>query len=343
MLVYTDYMRARVGKGRRMWLYVRSAIPITHARLGKRRGAPGGVTTMPVFDSLIDTIGRTPVIHITRFDPTGRLFAKTEGRNPGGSAKDRPALYMIRDAMARGVLREGGAMVEPTSGNTGVGLAWIAAVMGLKLVLTMPETMSVERRKLLAMYGAQIVLTPGAEGMAGAIRRAEEIAAQTGAFMPMQFENPANPLAHEHTTAREILEDMDGSVGAIVAGVGTGGTLTGIARAVKRECPSAIAIAVEPDASAVLSGGKAGPHKLQGIGAGFVPGALDVSLIDRVVTVGAEDAFAQARRVARTEGILCGISSGAALQAALQAGVERTVVILPDTGERYLSTELCDI
>lgn len=292
--------------------------------------------------NLIEAIGHTPIVHITRFDPQGNLFAKLEMLNPGSSAKDRAAAAMLRDAVHRGKLLPGGIVVEPTSGNTGVGLAWLCAILGYRLILTMPETMSVERRRILAAYGAQIVLTPGAQGMAGAIEEAKRIVSHTGAFMPQQFENQANPRAHELTTGPEILSDMDGRIGALVCAVGTGGTLTGVARAIKAQCPDAMIVAVEPDTSAVLSGGKPGAHKIQGIGAGFIPEALDVSLIDRVMPVSAKDAYAAARTLARTEGILCGISSGAALAAAKALGVARTVVVLPDTGERYLSTDLFD-
>lgn len=292
--------------------------------------------------NLIEAIGHTPIVHITRFDSQGNLFAKLEMLNPGSSAKDRAAAAMLRDAVHRGKLLPGGIVVEPTSGNTGVGLAWLCAILGYRLILTMPETMSVERRRILAAYGAQIVLTPGAQGMAGAIEEAKRIVSHTGAFMPQQFENQANPRAHELTTGPEILSDMDGRIGALVCAVGTGGTLTGVARAIKAQCPDAMIVAVEPDTSAVLSGGKPGAHKIQGIGAGFIPEALDVSLIDRVMPVSAKDAYAAARTLARTEGILCGISSGAALAAAKALGVARTVVVLPDTGERYLSTDLFD-
>lgn len=293
-----------------------------------------------LYQNLIDVIGNTPMIHITRFDESGRLYAKLESFNPGSSAKDRPALYMLEQAQQSGLLQKGGMVVEPTSGNTGVGLAWLCGILGYRLTLTMPDTMSVERRRILAAYGANIVLTPGVLGMAGAIEEANRIVAQTGAFMPGQFDNQANPLAHQCTTGPEILKDMDGDIGAVVCGVGSGGTITGIARAVKPVCPHCVIVAVEPDTSSVLSGGKAGPHKLQGIGAGFIPKALDVSLLDRVETVSAQEAYRAAREITQKEGILSGISAGAALAAARRLEIRRTVVVLPDTGERYLSTDL---
>lgn len=295
---------------------------------------------MAVFSSLKNMIGNTPMLHAVRFCPQGNLFVKAEGFNPGGSAKDRAALYMLEDAKKRGLLKEGGSVIEPTSGNTGIGLAWLCAILGYKLTLTMPDTMSVERIRILKAYGADIVLTPGELGMQGAIDRANELKAELNAFMPMQFENSANALSHYETTAKEILYDMDGNIDAFVATVGTGGTLTGIARYLKENIPSVKIYAVEPSDSPVLSGGKAGPHKLQGIGAGFIPKVLDTSLIDEVITVSADDAYDSARKFAKTEGLLCGISSGAALSASMRVSGKRIVTLLPDTGERYLSTDL---
>lgn len=290
------------------------------------------------------------MLAITRWGgkPLGaEVVAKLEYFNPGGSVKDRAAFAMIEDAEGKGLLKPGATIIEPTSGNTGVGLAWVASVKGYKLVLTMPETMSLERRSLLKALGAQLVLTPGAEGMSGAIRKAEEIREATpGAIILQQFDNPANPLAHERTTAEEIWRDTDGQVDIFVASVGTGGTLTGTARGLKRHNPSIRAIAVEPASSPVLSGGKAGAHKIQGIGAGFVPKNYDASVVDGIIQVTNEEAFHTSRELARQEGGLVGISSGAAMYAALQLARlpenrgKRIVVLLPDTGERYLSTEL---
>lgn len=290
------------------------------------------------------------MLAITRWGgkPLGaEVVAKLEYFNPGGSVKDRAAFAMIEDAEGKGLLKPGATIIEPTSGNTGVGLAWVASVKGYKLVLTMPETMSLERRSLLKALGAQLVLTPGAEGMSGAIRKAEEIREATpGAIILQQFDNPANPLAHERTTAEEIWRDTDGQVDIFVASVGTGGTLTGTARGLKRHNPSIRAIAVEPASSPVLSGGKAGAHKIQGIGAGFIPKNYDASVVDGIIQVTNEEAFHTSRELARQEGVLVGISSGAAMYAALQLARlpenrgKRIVVLLPDTGERYLSTEL---
>lgn len=294
-------------------------------------------------------IGRTPLVRINRLAEGSKalLLAKLEFFNPSSSVKDRAAYGMLADAEARGLLRPGSTVVEPTSGNTGIGLAWLCSIKGYRLVLTMPETMSVERRRIMDALGAKTVLTPGAAGMAGAVAKAEEILAATpGAFMPRQFSNPANPAIHETTTAEEIWADTDGSVDAVVAGVGTGGTLTGTARALKRRKPGVRIVAVEPSASALLSGGKAGPHRIQGIGANFVPDNLDRSLIDAVVAVGDDEAGIMARRLMKEEGILAGISSGAAMRAAVTLAQRpeyagRTiVVILPDTAERYLSTWL---
>lgn len=305
---------------------------------------------MNIKRNLTELIGNTPLLAITRWGgkPLGaEVVAKLEYFNPGGSVKDRAAFAMIEDVEGKGLLKPGATIIEPTSGNTGVGLAWVASVKGYKLVLTMPETMSLERRSLLKALGAQLVLTPGAEGMSGAIRKAEEIRDATpGAIILQQFDNPANPLAHERTTAEEIWRDTDGQVDIFVASVGTGGTLTGTARGLKRHNPLIRAIAVEPASSPVLSGGKAGAHKIQGIGAGFIPKNYDASVVDGIIQVTNEEAFHTSRELARQEGVLVGISSGAAMYAALQLARlpenrgKRIVVLLPDTGERYLSTEL---
>lgn len=306
---------------------------------------------MAIYKNILDTIGGTPLVELNalalKAGAGARILAKLEARNPGGSAKDRAALYMIRAAESAGALKKGMLLVEPTSGNTGVGLALAAAVLGYQLVLVMPDTMSIERRKLAAAYGARIVLTPGALGMRGAVEEAERIAREENGFIPDQFNNPANAQAHYDTTAREILADMAGEpVAAFVSAVGTGGTLTGIGRALREADAGTRIVAVEPAESPLLSGGKAGPHGIQGIGANFVPGVLDRALIDEVMTVKTEDALETARMAARTEGVLCGISSGAALAAALRLGARseyagRTIVtVLPDTGERYLSTAL---
>ena len=298
--------------------------------------------------TVLETIGKTPLVEISNALNKGgaRVLAKVEFFNPGGSAKDRIALAMVEDAETRGLLKPGATIVEPTSGNTGVGLALVAAIKGYHLVLTMPETMSIERRRLAAAYGAEIVLTPGAEGMKGAINKANEIAATRNGIILQQFENPANAEAHNRTTGPEIWADTDGAVDAFVAGVGTGGTLTGTGRYLRTKNPSVALYAVEPDTSPVLSQGKAGAHKIQGIGAGFIPKVLDTSLITKVIPVSAEDAGRTARAAAAQEGLLVGISSGAALYAALELAKtpeyngKTIVVLLPDTGERYLSTWL---
>ena len=298
--------------------------------------------------TILEKVGGTPLVEISNKLNKGgaRVLAKVEFFNPGGSVKDRIARAMVEDAEKRGILKPGATLVEPTSGNTGVGLALVAAVKGYHLVLTMPETMSIERRKLAAAYGAEIVLTPGTEGMKGAIAKANEIAAARGGIILQQFENPANPAYHQITTGPEIWADTDGQVDAFVAGVGTGGTLTGTGRYLRSVKPDIALYAVEPDTSPVLSQGKAGPHKIQGIGAGFVPKVLDTSLITKVITVSAEDAGRTARAAAAQEGLLVGISSGAALWAALELAktpeyAGKTIVaLLPDTGERYLSTWL---
>ena len=300
---------------------------------------------MNVAHILTDLIGNTPLLALERYAPATRVLAKLESFNPLSSAKDRAALYMIRDAEDRGLLKPGGVIVEPTSGNTGVGLAYIAALRGYRLVLTMPETMSAERRSLLSALGVELVLTPGDQGMSGAIRRAQELLETLpGAWMPGQFDNPANARAHYETTGPEIWRDTDGTVDVLVAGVGSGGTLTGAGRYLKERNPQVKLVAVEPAESPVLSGGPAGPHKIQGIGAGFVPQVLDRSLVDEVLTIPGDEAMEAARDLARPEGLLVGISSGAAARAAalLAARPEyagRTIVtVFPDTGERYLST-----
>lgn len=305
---------------------------------------------MKISENILEQIGRTPLVKINRMNNSAAtVLAKVEFFNPGGSVKDRVGEAMVKAAEQSGELEPGGVIIEPTSGNTGIGLAIAAAVRGYKLILVMPDNMSVERRKLAAAYGAEIELTPAVEGMRGAIARAEELKREIpGAIIPQQFSNPANPLAHRDSTAVEIWNDTDGKVDAFVAGVGTGGTLTGVAGYLKEKNPEVKIFAVEPDTSAVLSGGRAGVHKLQGIGAGFVPEVLDCSLIDEVITVSAEAAGISARQSAREEGLLIGISGGAALHAALQVARKKEfagkniVVLLPDTGERYLSTWLFD-
>lgn len=301
-----------------------------------------------IADNITQLIGRTPLVRLNSFSENGaEVVAKVESFNPLGSAKDRVGFAMIEDAEKKGLLKKGATVIEPTSGNTGVGLAFTCAVKGYKLILTMPESMSAERRALLAALGAELVLTPASEGMSGAIRRADELAAETeGSFIPGQFVNPANPDVHERTTGPEIIADTDGKVDIFVSAVGTGGTITGVGRALKKHNPDIKIVAVEPYDSPVLSGGKAGPHKLQGIGAGFVPDILDTDLIDEIITVKTEEAYAAARKSAVREGVLVGISSGAALHAASLLAKrpenkgKRIVVLLPDTGERYLSTDL---
>ncbi|NLJ85723.1 MAG: cysteine synthase A [Firmicutes bacterium] len=297
-------------------------------------------------DSILDLIGATPVVKLQRLPSLegAVVYAKLEFFNPGGSVKDRIALSMVRAAEKSGKLKPGGTIVEPTSGNTGVGLAMVAAALGYRLILTMPDTMSLERRQILQAYGAELVLTPGSLGMGGAIQKAEElVAANTGFFMPQQFDNPANPETHRKTTAQEIINQMEGKLDAFVAGVGTGGTITGVGEVLKAELPNVQVIAVEPLASPVLSQGQAGPHKIQGIGAGFVPAVLNTEAIDRIITVSDTEAYLMTRRLAREEGILVGISAGAACHAALKVAADlrkdqRVVVLLPDTGTRYLST-----
>ena len=301
--------------------------------------------------NLIDLVGGTPLMELVAYSRlhglTCPLVAKLEMFNPSGSVKARTALAMIEDAEARGLLRPGATLIEPTSGNTGIGLAMVATIKGYRLVLTMPETMSLERRNLLKALGAEIVLTPGAEGMAGSIAKAEALRYATpGAVILQQFDNPANAAVHERTTGEEVWADTDGQVDVFVAGVGTGGTVSGVARALKKHNAAVRVVAVEPASSPVLSGGKAGPHRLQGIGANFVPGNYDASVIDEVLSVADDDAFRAARELAATEGLLAGISSGAALHAACTLASrsdlqgKRIVVLLPDTGERYLSAGL---
>jgi cysteine synthase len=300
---------------------------------------------MKIAANVLELIGRTPLVRLNRLPKPGgaQVAAKLESVNPGGSVKDRIALSMIEDAERRGVLRPGATIVEPTSGNTGIGLAMAAAVKGYRLILTMPDDMSVERQRLLARYGAEIHLTPAIEGMTGAVYAAQEMVRERpDCFMPQQFQNPANPEVHRRTTALEILDAVDGRLDLFVAGVGTGGTLTGVGEVLKDKVPRVQIVAVEPAGSPVLSGGKARPHAIQGIGASFVPGVLNPSVIDRIIQVRDEDAIAWSRRLVREEGLLVGISAGAAAFAACRLAAELApdrlvVTVLPDTGERYLS------
>ena len=304
-----------------------------------------------IYTSVQELIGRTPLMEIRNIEREegleARVLVKLEYLNPAGSVKDRIAKNMIEDAEEKGLLKPGATIIEPTSGNTGIGLAAIAASKGYRLILTMPETMSVERRNILKAYGAEIVLTEGARGMTGAIEKAEELAKEiSGSFLTRQFENPANPEAHRKTTGPEIWQDTDGKVDILVAGVGTGGTITGTGEYLKSQNPQVKVVAVEPSDSPVLSGGAAGPHKLQGIGAGFVPKALNTQVYDEILTLGSEESFAAAKLLAHKEGILVGISSGAALHGAMELARrpenkgKTIVVILPDSGDRYYSTPL---
>ena len=306
---------------------------------------------MPIAQTLTDLIGNTPLLNVSRFASAqgakATILAKLESFNPLSSAKDRAALYMLNDAEQKGLVKEGTVLIEPTSGNTGIALAYIAAARGYRLILTMPDSMSEERRNLLSALGAELVLTPGSEGMAGSIAKAQELAASfPSAFIPSQFDNPANAQAHYETTGPEIWRDTEGKVDVFVACVGSGGTVTGTGRYLKEQNPHITVVAVEPAESPLLSGGQAGPHKIQGIGANFIPSILDRTVYDRVVTVTGDDAYAAARALVRSEGALAGISSGAALSAAVALSKEpefqgKTIVaLLPDTGERYLSTGL---
>jgi len=304
---------------------------------------------MNIYEDITKTVGRTPLVRLNRITEGAKaqVVAKIESFNPLSSVKDRIGAAMIDDAEKRGLLKKGSVIIEPTSGNTGIALAFVAAARGYRLILTMPDTMSLERRQLLGIFGAELVLTPGVEGMKGAIKKAEELAQTTpDSFMPQQFNNPANPEIHRKTTAEEIWNDTDGKVDILVAGVGTGGTITGVSEVIKKRKPTFKAIAVEPEASPVLSGGQPGPHKIQGIGAGFIPQVFNAGIIDEIIKVSNDNAGITARRLAREEGILAGISCGAAVWAALEVAKREEnkgkliVVILPDTGERYLSTWL---
>lgn len=300
-----------------------------------------------IANSVFELIGNTPVVKLNRLvdEDSADVYLKLEYMNPGSSVKDRIALAMIEDAEAKGTLKAGDTLIEPTSGNTGIGLAMVAAAKGINAILVMPDTMSQERRNLLRAYGAELVLTPGAEGMKGAIKKAEELAEEHGYFMPQQFSNEANAEIHRRTTGKEILERFDGDLDAFIAGVGTGGTITGAGEVLKEAIPSIQLYAVEPTDSPVLSGGKPGPHKIQGIGAGFVPSILNTEVYDGIIQVKNEDAFELARKAAKEEGILGGISSGAAIYAALQTAKKlgkgkKVLAIIPSNGERYLSTPL---
>ena len=306
---------------------------------------------MKVYDRILDTVGHTPLVRLhhieEKYDLKATLLAKVESFNPAGSVKDRIAKAMIEDAEKKGLINKDTVIVEPTSGNTGIGLSMVAASKGMRIILTMPETMSVERRNLLKAYGAELVLTEGSKGMKGAIAKAEELAKEIpNSFIPSQFENPANPDAHYRSTGPEIYEDSEGTVDIFIAGVGTGGTLSGTGKYLKEKKPSVKVIAVEPETSPVLSKGVAGPHKIQGIGAGFIPNTLDTSIYDEILPISNEEAFEKGRLSARSEGLLIGISSGAALAAAIKIASRKEnegktiVVLFPDTGERYLSTPM---
>ena len=301
---------------------------------------------MKIANNMTELIGNTPLVKINKLS-SANILAKVESFNPAGSIKDRPALNMIEKAEQEGLINKDTIIIEPTSGNTGIGLAMVCAIKGYKMILTMPETMSLERRKLLQAYGAELVLTDGAKGMQGAVDKAIELSQKyPNSFIPQQFDNPANPDAHIKTTAEEIWRDTDGKVDVIIAGVGTGGTITGIAKGLKRHNPNIKTIAVEPDSSQVLAGKPAGAHKIQGIGANFVPKNFDYNVVDEIIPVSDEDAIETSRKLAKEEGILCGISSGAAMYAAIDISKrpeyknKMIVVILPDLGERYLSSEL---
>ena len=297
---------------------------------------------MTKYSNIIETIGNTPLIKINKLSKSNNLYVKAESFNPAGSVKDRVALAMIEDAEKNGFIKDGTTIIEPTSGNTGIGLALICAIKGYKLILTMPDTMSIERRNLLKAYGAELVLTEGIKGMKGAIEKAEKLHNEIkNSYIPQQFKNPSNPQKHYNTTAREILKDSEGKIDYFVAGVGTGGTISGVGKFLKEQNSNIKIIAVEPKSSPVLSGGQAGPHKIQGIGAGFVPDTYNKDVVDEIITVSNEDAIETAKKAARTEGLLIGISSGASLFAAIDIANKNpdknVIALLPDTGERYLS------